>query len=100
MKDNLGARMKAYEAINNPVLHPHLSVFIRVDGKAFHTFKRGADRPFDTKTINANEKPTGTFKHSPEVFTALAKYKADHARKSLKPVTRAECLAYANDIAT
>ncbi|BAD58794.1 tRNA(His) guanylyltransferase Thg1 family protein [Nocardia farcinica] len=44
---NLGDRIKAYEAASNYRLTPNSCVFLRVDGKAFHTFTRGMQRPFD-----------------------------------------------------
>lgn len=43
----LGDRIKAYEAASNYRLTPNSCVFLRVDGKAFHTFTRGMRRPFD-----------------------------------------------------
>lgn len=40
--------MKAYEMAARNVLPGRLPVIIRVDGKAFHTYTRGTNRPFDT----------------------------------------------------
>lgn len=45
--DSLGDRMKGYEAASQTVLPGRLPVILRVDGKAFHTYTRGAKRPFD-----------------------------------------------------
>lgn len=45
--DNLGDRMKDYENISRIHLTKKLPVIIRLDGKAFHTFTRGFNRPFD-----------------------------------------------------
>lgn len=55
MKDSFGNRMKQYEAVSSPILPPNSCVFIRVDGKAFHSFtkKEGCIRPFDTKLSEA-----------------------------------------------
>ncbi len=47
-KASLGTRMKTYEAVSDPKLTRRMPVIIRVDGRAFHTFTRGCDRPFDT----------------------------------------------------
>jgi len=44
----LGDRMKAYEAATGSILPRYLPAIIRVDGRAFHTLLRGADKPFDT----------------------------------------------------
>lgn len=53
MKDELGTRIKAYEAVSNPLLTPNSPLFIRVDGKAFHTFTKHCDRPFDFNLTSA-----------------------------------------------
>lgn len=53
MKDALGARIKRYEEVSNHRLTPRSPVFIRVDGRAFHTFTKGAEKPFDEVVINA-----------------------------------------------
>lgn len=47
MRDDLGDRMKKYEYITRTHLMPRTPVIIRVDGKAFHTFTRGFQRPYD-----------------------------------------------------
>lgn len=46
-KDNLGDRMKGYENIERRYLTRRMPTLIRVDGKAFHTFTRGFQKPFD-----------------------------------------------------
>lgn len=46
-KDSLGDRMKQYEAIPKNFLMKKNPVIIRLDGKAFHTFTRGFEKPFD-----------------------------------------------------
>lgn len=48
MFDSLGDRMKAYENVSRIYLPRRLPVIIRVDGRAFHTFTRGFQRPFDS----------------------------------------------------
>lgn len=50
MKDDLGDRMKMYEhAEAGRRLMPLLPVLARIDGRAFHSFTRGMDRPFDAR---------------------------------------------------
>jgi tRNA(His) guanylyltransferase len=44
---NLGDRMKQYENVNRIYLMEKLPVIIRIDGKAFHTFTRGMEKPYD-----------------------------------------------------
>lgn len=45
--DSLGDRMKRYENVPKVSLVRRMPVIIRLDGKAFHTFTRGFDKPFD-----------------------------------------------------
>lgn len=45
--DSLGDRMKGYENIARNYLTRRVPTIIRVDGKAFHTFTRGMEKPFD-----------------------------------------------------
>lgn len=54
MKDNLGDRMKEnYENRAKTKLLRRTPVIIRLDGKAFHTFTKGFDKPFDEIFIKA-----------------------------------------------
>lgn len=46
-KTKLGDRMKEYENQSQTKLIRRLPVIIRVDGKAFHTFTKGLNKPFD-----------------------------------------------------
>ena len=53
-KDSLGDRMKTfYENIPKTHLTRRQPVIIRIDGKAFHTFTRGFQRPFDDILIES-----------------------------------------------
>ena len=53
-KDSLGDRMKShYENIPKTRLTRREPVIIRIDGKAFHTFTRGFQRPFDNILIES-----------------------------------------------
>ena len=48
IRDDLGNRMKTfYEQIPKMKLMRRTPVIIRIDGKAFHTFTRGFQKPFD-----------------------------------------------------
>ena len=52
-KDNLGDRMKSYyESRAKSFLPRRTYTIIRIDGKAFHTYTRGLEKPFDDKLIN------------------------------------------------
>lgn len=50
-KNTLGTRMKEYEAVSKNRLMRRTPVIIRLDGKAFHTFTRGLDKPFDSDFV-------------------------------------------------
>lgn len=52
-KDSLGDRMKNYEGVPKTRLTRRTPVIIRIDGKAFHTFTRGFNKPFDKVLSNA-----------------------------------------------
>ncbi|MER5966676.1 tRNA(His) guanylyltransferase Thg1 family protein [Streptomyces sp. NPDC002057] len=43
----LGDRMKRYEAAQRTILPRRTYTLLRVDGRAFHTYLRDAQRPFD-----------------------------------------------------
>lgn len=59
MRDNLGERMKKfYEKPAQTKLIRRMPVAIRIDGKAFHTFTRGFQKPFDNILIKAMQKTT------------------------------------------
>ena len=50
---SLGERMKRYEEVSKFVLTHRSCLIIRVDGKAFHTFTKGADKPFDMALVES-----------------------------------------------
>lgn len=52
-KDTLGDRVKRYEAVSKPLLSRRTPVVVRIDGKAFHTFTRGCEKPFDKDIVMA-----------------------------------------------
>lgn len=51
--DSLGDRIKRYEEVYQPKLTPRSCLFIRVDGKSFHTFTKSLPRPFSDAFIDA-----------------------------------------------
>jgi len=52
-KTSLGDRIKKYENIYRQYLIPRMPVVVRVDGKTFHSYTKGFDKPFDHRIINA-----------------------------------------------
>ena len=46
-KTSIGDRMKGYENISRIYLPRRIPVIIRLDGKAFHSFTKGMQKPFD-----------------------------------------------------
>ena len=62
--DDFGARMKAYEAIETArKLDPLLPVYARIDGRAFSTFTRGMEQPFDRRLTTAMVETTKHLVH-------------------------------------
>lgn len=54
VRDELGKRMKTfYETIPKTRLMRRVPVAIRIDGKAFHSFTKGFERPFDEVLITS-----------------------------------------------
>jgi tRNA(His) guanylyltransferase len=50
MTDDLGDRMKGYEVLESGRrLQPIIPIVARIDGRAFHTFTHGLERPFDPR---------------------------------------------------
>lgn len=48
---SLGDRMKGYEAVYRSVLPRRTYTLLRLDGRAFHSYLRGATKPFDEQFI-------------------------------------------------
>lgn len=46
-KSSIGNRMKKYEGIPRIHLTPRMPLICRLDGKAFHTYTSGCDKPWD-----------------------------------------------------
>ncbi|ANY29349.1 putative tRNA-His guanylyltransferase [Bacillus phage PK16] len=46
--DKFGNRMKGYENAYRTKLPQRMPVIVRIDGKAFHTYTKGMNRPFDS----------------------------------------------------
>jgi hypothetical protein len=63
MKDELGDRMKSFYKDRTRTKLPRRSyTIIRIDGKAFHTYTKGLERPFDMWLMEDNartETPAG-----------------------------------------
>ena len=54
MNDSLGDRMKKnYEVRHRHYLTRRTPVIVRMDGRAFHTYTRGCDKPFDRRLMDA-----------------------------------------------
>lgn len=58
-RSDLAVRMKEnYENISKTKLMRRTPVAIRIDGKAFHTFTRGFEKPFDKVLIKSMQETT------------------------------------------
>lgn len=53
---SLGDRMKRYEAVSRHYLTRRIPAIIRIDGKAFHTFTHGLNKPFDDILMRCMQK--------------------------------------------
>jgi len=53
---SLGDRMKEYENVTNTEMYKRTPIILRVDGRAFHTFTRGLDHPYDKRFMNLMDK--------------------------------------------
>lgn len=58
-KDSLGDRMKDYESRTRSYLPRRTYTLLRLDGKAFHTYTRGFERPFDDRLVKAMNATAG-----------------------------------------
>lgn len=71
MEDSLGDRMKFLEKMGEANLIPLLPVMSRLDGKSFHTFTKGLERPYDK---NLSELMVATTKYLVEETNAKMGY--------------------------
>jgi tRNA(His) guanylyltransferase len=69
--DSIGDRMKDYERNSLPKLMPLLPVMCRLDGKNFHNFTKGLERPYDKRLSDLMVKTT---KYLVEETNALIGY--------------------------
>jgi tRNA(His) guanylyltransferase len=51
--DSLGDRMKKYEKVTQLSVSPRSYTIIRLDGRAFHSYTKGLDRPYDVGLMYA-----------------------------------------------
>lgn len=54
----LGDRMKGYEYVTRTYLPNRMPIIIRLDGRAFHTFTRNFNKPFDKPFMGVMQKVT------------------------------------------
>lgn len=50
---DLDKRMKSYEDVVDYIIPPRMPAIIRIDGKAFHSFTRGLEKPYDKMLAGA-----------------------------------------------
>ena len=61
---DLSDRMKEYERVTKSQLMKKTPMIIRIDGKAFHTWTKGLDRPFDKRFYAAMAKTAQSLANS------------------------------------
>jgi tRNA(His) 5'-end guanylyltransferase len=59
-KTSLGDRMKSYENCFKNKFPDNLPIVIRIDGKAFHSWTRGFQKPLDSRMVQAMQETTKT----------------------------------------
>lgn len=85
----LGDRMKLYEAATRYVLPRRTYAIVRVDGKAFHSYLRGAERPFDVGFMGQMDEVAEAlckaisgsvlaYQHSDEVSVLVTDFGSEH----------------------
>ena len=95
----LGDRMKGYEQATRYVLPRRTYAVIRVDGKAFHAYLRGAQRPFDADFMahmdgvaaDLCKEVAGAalaFTHSDEVSVVVTDFGSEHTEPWLGGVVQ------------
>jgi len=115
-RDSLGDRMKNnYENRAKTYLVRRMPVIIRLDGKAFHTFTRGFDKPFDDVMMQAMQHTTLKlcqeiqgcvfgYTQSDEITLVLVDYNEidtdawfDYSTQKMCSVAASMCTLYFND---
>ena len=82
MKDELGDRMKDfYEDRTRYKLARRTNTIIRIDGKAFHTYTKGLERPFDVRIFK--EQNLDTFNQMRFQFSSLITMTLAHTLGSM-----------------
>jgi len=90
---HLGDRMKAYEAVEaQRRLNPRLPILVRLDGRAFHSFTRGLQRPFDARLTECMVSAALAVMH--ESNAALAYTQSDEISLVLLPGKREDDVPY------
>ena len=89
MNDSLGDRMKLYEAVTRFTLPRRTYTIIRVDGRAFHSYLRDAEKPFDLVFMNQMDHVASelcaemsgavfSYTQSDEISVLLADFSSEH----------------------
>lgn len=95
-KDNLGNRMKEYEAITDYNIPKRMPVIIRLDGKAFHSWTKGLERPFCSQFINIMQE-TSAFIFKNVATCQLAYVQSDEISLLLNPYKKIESQPFFNN---
>jgi tRNA(His) 5'-end guanylyltransferase len=66
----LGDRIKRYEAATRYLATQRMPLIVRVDGRAFHTFTKGMEKPFDKKLMGAMVEAARAVAHDMQGFKA------------------------------
>jgi tRNA(His) guanylyltransferase len=87
VKDAIGDRMKRYEAATRGLIPHRQPTIIRVDGKAFHSYTRGLERPWSQRFADAMDRVA--IELCDEIQTAVMAYvQSDEISVLLHPYRR------------
>jgi tRNA(His) guanylyltransferase len=86
---SIGDRMKDYENVTRTHLYRRTPVIIRLDGKAFHTFTRGMQKPYDEAMVEVMAK-TAQFLLDEIQGAEIAYTQSDEISLFLRDYTRFE----------
>jgi tRNA(His) guanylyltransferase len=91
--DSLGDRMKRYEQAYKYTLPMRIPVIMRLDGRAFHTFTKDMDKPFDERFIQTMT-DTAIFLCQELATVRLAYVQSDEISLLLHDYTKLETQAW------
>ncbi|MCL1905072.1 MAG: tRNA(His) guanylyltransferase Thg1 family protein [Methanomassiliicoccaceae archaeon] len=116
MNDPFGDRMKTYESRNRFFMQNRTPVIVRIDGRSFHEFTKGLERPFDEKLnmamaetaeylLNNTDGCVFAYTQSDEISLLLVDYQSidshswfDNNQQKIVSITASMATAFFNSV--